>query len=187
MTKLPVLAASALFLCIQSASAETLTIDTSFKLTSPAFESGDTLPADLKCQRDQGDGLSPPLNWTTAPAGSKSLALIMHHYPRGTIEGRDAPSQYWLLWNIPVETTKLKRGNPLSIGTEGSDKDGRRTGYTPPCSPPGPQHKYTITIYALNGMLDNLPTQDSLSVDWQTMTDAMQGKIISSSKIEFLN
>lgn len=158
-----------------------------FTLTSPAIAAGKMLPADLKCQRDGGDGLSPPLNWTAVPEGSKSLALIMHHYPRGSVEGKDSPSHYWLLWNIPVETTGLDRGNTASIGTEGSDKDGRRTGYTSPCSPAGGKHRYTITIYALNAMLDSLPENDDLSIDWRSMTDAMQGKILSASKIDFLN
>ena len=158
-----------------------------FALASPAFENGESLPAGSKCRRDGGDALSPPLTWTPAPAGTQSLALIMHHYPHGRVESVDAPSQYWLLWNIPTETTGLERGNPLSIGTEGSDKDGRHTGYTPPCSPPGPPHEYTITVYALNGMLEDLPTQDDLSIDWLTLTDAMQGKVISSSRIDFLN
>lgn len=158
-----------------------------FILTSPAIESGGILPADLKCTRDGGDGLSPPLTWTSVPQGTKSLALIMHHYPRGTQEGQGSPSQYWLLWDIPVETTGLDRGNPLSIGTEGSDKDGRRTGYTPPCSPAGQQHEYTITIHALNEKLNELPTHDEVSIDWHTMTNAMNGKVIGSSSIIFLN
>ena len=158
-----------------------------FTLTSSAIENGAALPANLKCMRDGGDGLSPPLTWTPAPEGTQSLALIMHHYPRGRKEGVDVPSQYWLLWHIPAETMGLERGNPHSIGTEGSDKDGRHTGYTPPCSPPGPPHEYTITVYALNGKLDSLSAEDDLSIDWVNLTDAMQGKVISSSSIDFKN
>ena len=94
-----------------------------FTLTSPELTDGGLLPADLKCTRDGGDGVTPPLQWTYVPAGTKSLALIMHHYPRGTREGVDAPSQYWLLWNIPADTRALPRGNPASIGDEGADKD----------------------------------------------------------------
>jgi len=125
----------------------------SFMLTSPAIVDGGMLPADLKCTRDGGDGVTPPLAWSAVPDGTKSLALIMHHYPRGRVEGVDAPSQYWLLWNIPPETQALPRGNPASIGDEGADKDERRTGYTPPCSPPGSMHEYTITLYALSTAL----------------------------------
>ena len=63
----------------------------------------------------------------------------------------------------------------------------RRTGYTPPCSPPGQQHEYTITLYALNGPLDTLPARDDGNVDWSTMKTAMKGKIIGSTSISFLN
>lgn len=179
---LPYLASLILVSLVSSVSAQE-----GFVLASPAIENGGILPASLKCTRDGGDGLSPPLTWTSVPQGTKSLALIMHHYPRGTQEGRDSPSQYWLLWNIPVETTGLDRGNSLSIGTEGSDKDGRSTGYTPPCSPAGQQHEYTITVYALNETLDNLPTHDDVSIDWSNMTNAMDEKVIDSSSITFLN
>ena len=99
-----------------------------FMLSSPVMVDGGILPADLKCTRDGGDGLTPPLVWSGAPADTQGLALIMHHYPKGTVEGVDAPSQYWLLWNIPADTTAQPRGNPASIGDEGADKDENRTG-----------------------------------------------------------
>ena len=158
-----------------------------FILSSPAIIDGADLPAELKCTRDGGDGLSPPLLWTSLPEGTESLAVIMHHYPRGTVKGADAPSQYWLLWNVPLDTEELPRGNPASIGDEGSDKDGRHTGYTAPCSPPGAKHKYTITLYALSSPLDAVPTNDDITIDWTAMTTAMDGKIISSSYFSFFN
>jgi Raf kinase inhibitor-like YbhB/YbcL family protein len=158
-----------------------------FALTSPAMAQDDALPADLKCSRDGGDGVTPPLDWDEVPAGTESLALIMHHYPRGTTEGKDAPSQYWLLWDIPAQTRSLPRGNPASIGREGANKDVRGTGYTPPCSPPGAQHRYTITLYALNASLDGLPDHDDIGVDWSVMTKALEGKVIASTSLSFVN
>lgn len=158
-----------------------------FALSSLEIVDGGALPAKLKCTRDGGDGLSPPLSWSEVPDGTQSLAVIMHHYPRGTVEGRDAPSQYWLLWNIPADTREIERGNPLSIGDEGSDKDQRQTGYTAPCSPPGTQHEYTITLYALDAPLDSLPQNDDITVDWVTMRAAIDGKVITSSQITFNN
>jgi phosphatidylethanolamine-binding protein (PEBP) family uncharacterized protein len=158
-----------------------------FILSSPAIRDGATLPAELKCTRDGGDGLSPPLQGTLLPEGIEALAVIMHHYPRSTVKGVDAPSQYWLLWNVPLDTEELPRGNPATIGHEGSDKDGRRTGDTTPCSRPGAQHTYTITLYALSGPLDTLPMNDDIKTDWTAMTTAMEGKIISSSYFSFFN
>ncbi|GAA3868180.1 YbhB/YbcL family Raf kinase inhibitor-like protein [Celeribacter arenosi] len=158
-----------------------------FVLSSPAITDGGNLPPALKCTRDGGDGLSPPLDWGHVPEGTESLALIMHHYPKDTVEGVDPPSQYWLLWNIPAQTTTIPQGNPASIGDEGSDKDGGRTGYTPPCSPPGARHEYTITLYALNHRADALPTEDSVDVNWVAMTDAIADKVIGSTSISFWN
>ena len=163
-------------------------------LTSPAFSTGGALPDDLKCHRDNGDGLSPPLAWAGVPTGTQSLALIMYHYPKRTVEGVNPPSQYWLLWDIPAATVSLPRGNPDSIGNEGSDKDARATGYTPPCSPKpwfsfgtGPQHEYFIELFALNAPLTTLAEHDDLSVDWSTLTSAMKDKVIASSRISFWN
>lgn len=178
-------AAIAAFVC--AGLAGPATAQDAFVLSSPVLTDGGALPADLKCTRDGGDGLTPPLVWASVPDGTQSLALIMHHYPRGTVEGRDAPSQYWLLWNIPAQTRAIERGNPTSIGDEGSDKDARRTGYTPPCSPPGAKHEYTITLYALSSALDDLPAYDDGQVDWSAMTAAMDGKVVNSSSITFTN
>lgn len=158
-----------------------------FTLSSPELVDGGPLPADLRCQRDGGDGASPPLDWAHLPEGTQSLAVIMHHFPRGSVEGRDAPSQYWLLWNIPPDTTGVPRGNPASLGDEGSDKDGRHTGYTAPCSPAGAQHEYTITVYALSSRPGVLPDTDDIGVDWTVMMAALDGRIIASSSISFLN
>lgn len=163
------------------------TAQDTFALTSPAIARGGDLPSDLKCSRYGGDGLSPPLAWSAVPEGTQSLAVIMEHYPRGKIVGTDAPSQYWLLWNIPAEATAIPRGNPTSIGDEGADKDERSTGYTPPCSPPGARHEYTITLYALNTAPGTLPANDSLQVDWPEMTQAIEPLIISSSSFTFWN
>lgn len=158
-----------------------------FVLSSPEIVDRGALPAALKCTRDGGDGVSPPLSWSGVPSGTQSLAVIMHHYPRGSVEGQDDPSQYWLLWNIPADTRDIERGNPLSIGDEGSDKDRRQTGYTPPCSPAGVLHAYTITLYALDSPLDSLPQHDEIAVDWAEMTQAMNGKILAESHITFNN
>ncbi|PVB62865.1 YbhB/YbcL family Raf kinase inhibitor-like protein [Labrenzia sp. 011] len=175
------------FLAFQAAIAGPALAGTPFTLTSPALEEGGRLPADLKCSRDGGDGASPPLEWTGVPANTQGFALIMHHYPRDTVEGRDAPSQYWLLWNIPPETRAIPRGNPASLGQEGADKDGNFTGYTPPCSPGAAEHMYTITVFALNSAPDALPSHDSRSVDWTKMVEALKGKIVAESSLTFRN
>lgn len=162
-----------------------------FSLTSPELVEGAALPADLKCARDGGDGVSPPLDWTNPPEGTTGFAVIMSHYPQGRTEGVDAPSQYWLLWNIPVGTSGIARGNPTSIGDEGADKDMNSTGYTPPCAPAGrpggPPHRYTIAVYALSATLTRLPDHDDGAVDWAQMTAEMAGKVLATASLSFTN
>ena len=158
-----------------------------FELTSPVFENNGTLPADLKCTRDGGDGLSPPIAWHGAPQGTKGYAVVMHHYPQGRVAGVDTPSHYWLLWNIPASVAELPRGNPESFGNEGGDKDKRYIGYTPPCSPGNVSHEYTITVYALDSETIALGDQDDINVDWTMLTEAIEGRILESSSLTFLN
>src|SRR5690242_18821478 len=54
---------------------------TDIALTSPAFAPGGLLPARFT---DDGEGLSPPLEWAPPPEATASLALI--------VEDPDAPS-----------------------------------------------------------------------------------------------
>ena len=119
--------------------------------------------------------------------GTESFAVIMHHYPQNRVEGVDNPSHYWLLWNVPVGTNALPRGNPESIGNEGSDKDKRYVGYTPPCSPGNVSHKYTITVYALDTDTLSLGAEDDIDVDWVTMTNTIEGHVLESSSLDFMN
>lgn len=158
-----------------------------FTLSSPLIQDGGMLPADLKCSRNGGDGLSPPLSWAGVPAGTNSFAIIMHHYPKGTVEGVDNPSHYWLVWNIPADVTSLSRGNVESVGNEGSNKDRRGVGYTPPCSPGNEIHTYIITVYALSSAAIALGDKDDMKVDWAVMTKAIEGKILASSSLTFKN
>jgi Raf kinase inhibitor-like YbhB/YbcL family protein len=157
-----------------------------FMLTSPTINDGGDLPLDFKCTRDGGAALTPGLQWSDAPIGTESFAVIMHHYPQNTTEGVDDPSQYWLLWEIPATTTDLPAGNPNSVGHEGADKDRNITGYTPPCSPPGARHEYMITVFALDAVPE-LPKQDDISINWAEMSDAIDEHIIASSSISFWN
>lgn len=167
--------------------AQPLCAQEQFTLQSPTITDLGVLPADLKCTRDGGDGVSPPLSWVGTPDEAESLVVIMHHYPRDTVPGKDAPSHYWLLWNIPTKTSELSRGNVESIGDEGADKDQIGLGYTPPCSPGGTSHKYTITLYALDTKLTSLGSGDNETVVWLNLMEAMQDKIIVTSEFSFTN
>lgn len=157
-----------------------------FVLTSPAFAEGDELPEAFICEAHGGLGESPPLQWSDPPEGTQSFALTMHHFPMGTDPATDIPSHYWLLWNIDGEYRELSQGNLEGVGIQGSNKDGVEVGYTPPCSPSQDQvHVYTISVYALSGSPDGLPSSDDVSVDYEQLTTAIEDLILDSAQLSF--
>ncbi|MEW6354830.1 MAG: YbhB/YbcL family Raf kinase inhibitor-like protein [Planctomycetota bacterium] len=119
------------------------------KITSTAFEEGGMIPKKYTCD---GSDVSPPLAWTGAPEGTKSIALIS--------DDPDAPVGTWVHWvifNIPPKTTGLPENVPpgpeLSSGARQGETDFGRIEYGGPCPPSG-THRYYFRIYALDAMLD---------------------------------
>ena len=111
-----------------------------FKLTSPAFEAGGKLPVEFS---GDGDGISPPLAWSGAPAGTKCFALQLWHIP-----GPGEVKSYWVLYNIPANVGKLEKGTK-GVGTAGHN-DKNRTDYDPMKSKGPGLKEYHITMYALS-------------------------------------
>jgi hypothetical protein len=76
----------------------------SVEITTAAFRAGATIP---KKYTADGEDRSPPLAWSSPPAGSKSIALICDDpdAPRGTWV-------HWVLFNLPGETRHLEEGVP---------------------------------------------------------------------------
>jgi Raf kinase inhibitor-like YbhB/YbcL family protein len=119
------------------------------QLQSGAFANGDLIPPEHTC--DGGDR-SPPLSWGHLPAGTQSLALIMHDL--------DAPGgdfTHWLLLDLPPEQRDLEAGVPTDGQLPNGARQGRngfgRLGYGGPCPPPGRAHRYVIDLYALDAPL----------------------------------
>ncbi len=131
------------------AACQTPTLDTSnaakFKLSSPAFTDSGSIPQKFTCQ---GSNISPELNWSDAPAGTKSFALI--------VDDPDAPGgtfTHWVLFDIPSDQKQLAEaalpiGVGGSFGTSGNNGT-NQTGYMGPCPPSG-SHRYYFRLYALD-------------------------------------
>lgn len=82
-----------------------------FSMTSPAFQDNGMMatkyagknPANPNCV---GENVSPPLQWSNPPAGTKSFALIMFDQ-----EGRlGLGVTHWLAYGIPASLTSLPEG-----------------------------------------------------------------------------
>lgn len=120
-----------------------------FQVTSNTFEDGGTLPSSVAHQWGGGENRSPHLEWSNAPAGTKSFALSMYDPDAPTTVG----FVHWLLFNIPPDVTSLEEG----VGSSASPVSST-TGYCDfgvsdfggPAPPPGDPHRYVITVYALD-------------------------------------
>ena len=90
-----------------------------------------------------GMGVSPDLQWSNVPSGTKEFALLMK-----TVAPNETKYN-WVLYSIPASITSLNKDS-FGIGLNGVGSDGPFLGYQAPCSQ-GPGVKvYTFTIYALS-------------------------------------
>lgn len=111
-----------------------------FLVTSPAFQHGGMLPKEFS---GDGEGISPPIEWTGVPVGTRSLALTLWHVP-----GKGSEKSYWIVYDIPPDAAGLPKGSK-GIGKTGYN-DKNRAEYDPMKSK-GPGVKvYNLTVYALS-------------------------------------
>lgn len=133
-----------------------------FTLTSAAFEHLQQIPLRYTCE---GDDVSPPLEWSGAPEGTLSLALV--------VDDPDAPDPaaprmtfvHWVIYNIPASESGLPEdvGEALPESAVAGVNDWERIDYGGPCPPIG-RHRYFHKLYALDAVLPDLgnPTKADL-------------------------
>ncbi len=143
------------------------------KLISSAFGEGEMIPSKYTCD---GPDISPPLEWTEAPEGVQSFALIS--------DDPDAPVGTWVHWviyDIPCNVNKLPENVPKTGTLENGARQGRndfgRTGYGGPC-PPGGTHRYYFKLFALNRKLNLKPC-----ITKKELLKAMEGHILAEAQL----
>jgi Raf kinase inhibitor-like YbhB/YbcL family protein len=97
-----------------------------------------------------GQNISPALNWSNPPEGTRSFAV--------TAYDPDAPTGsgwwHWVMYNIPASSTQLIAGagngrNAPRGSVQGLTDFGTK-GYGGPCPPVGDRpHHYHFTVFAL--------------------------------------
>lgn len=143
-----------------------------FVLASPAVTDGGSLPKEYT---GDGESATLPLEWSGAPAGTKNLAVIMHHVDP---EGRT--KWYWILYNIPAETKSLQK-NVRNAGVLGNNSVNGRAEYAPPHSK-GPGAKtYVYTVYALSSPVE--PGVAATEVNREVLLGAMKDKLLASAEL----
>ena len=97
-----------------------------------------------------GQNVSPALNWTNPPAGTRSFAV--------TAYDPDAPTGsgwwHWVMYNIPANSTGLAAGagtgRNAPRGSAQGNTDFGSKGYGGPCPPVGDApHHYHFKVFAL--------------------------------------
>jgi Raf kinase inhibitor-like YbhB/YbcL family protein len=140
------------------------------EVTSAALDANGFISAEFTCD---GASASPPVAWKGAPEGTKSFALSLWH------TAPDQEKSYWVVYNIPVNTTKVAK-NAKNIGAIGRN-DKRRAEYDPMCSK-GPGVKtYHITVYALSSELKLSPDQATRA----NLLAAIKGITVAEGTLDF--
>lgn len=147
----------------------------SLKLTSTGFDQGNEIPSKYTCEEQN---ISPPLAWSGAPPGAKTLVLI--------VDDPDAPDPaapkttwvHWVLYNIPASVNALPEAmKQLPSGALSGLNDWNRTGYGGPCPPIG-RHRYFHKLYVLDTVLPDLDRPTKAVIEAK-----MKGHIIARSEL----
>jgi hypothetical protein len=148
--------------------------ENAMKLTSTAFQEGRIIPVNYT---GVGADVSPPLQWSGAPASTKSFALIC--------DDPDAPMGTWVHWviyGLPAATTGLPENtaavDSLPGGTRQGMNDFGRVGYGGPLPPPGKPHRYFFKLYALDS---ELPLKARATKE--ELLRAMDGHILGEAQL----
>jgi Raf kinase inhibitor-like YbhB/YbcL family protein len=142
-----------------------------FQLFSSAFPEGGFIPGLHTCQ---GADLSPSLEWSGAPAETRSFAMAL--------EDPDAPAGvwcHWLLFDIGSKIHNLAQGfRPGSLGISGTNDFGN-SGYGGPCPPKGNgPHRYFFKLYALDVHTLGLPA----GIKRTELLQALKGHILGEAQ-----
>ncbi|MGO9004960.1 MAG: YbhB/YbcL family Raf kinase inhibitor-like protein [Beijerinckiaceae bacterium] len=124
-------------------------------LTSPDIKPGATIAIEqvFNGWDCTGKNISPALNWSGAPKGTKSFAINLYDPDAPTGSG----FWHWVVANIPADTSSLPKGagdakgSGLPAGALQVRNDFSAIGYGGPCPPKGDKpHHYHFNIFALD-------------------------------------
>jgi len=139
------------------------------RISSPAFENHKSIP-----ERHTGDGedVSPALEWSGVPEGTKSFAVVVHDPDAPLVDG----FTHWVAYGIPADATGL--GESGEGVTQGKNSFGN-TGYSGPAPPPGHgTHHYYFWVYALDDDLNLEP-----GLDRRALIDRIEDHVLEQARL----
>lgn len=140
-------------------------------VASADFEDGGRLTAAFTAD---GEGKSPSLSWSGAPAGAAEVVLI--------VEDPDAPIPdplvHAIAWNLPANGS-LEAGAISTDEVQTGKNAYMRSDYLPPDPPTGHgPHRYEFQFFALSDPLALAGTPGRKAV-----LKAMEGKVVAKGRI----
>lgn len=129
-----------------------------------------------------GEGPSPAITWSNAPAATQSFVLHMHDMDLARNRTTD-DQPHWVVWNIPATATGLPEGAPKGNPRADGSFQISATGpvYRGPGAPAtGPMHHYVFELFALDAKIDVQPTTDAFETRANVLK-AIQGHILAKA------
>ena len=155
-----------------------------FEITSSAFKDNDVLDKKYAAKGGprncDGENISPPLQWSSVPAKTKSFAILIHD----AVGGHGLGIDHWVAYGIPASTTSLAEGEVNKPPQNGNYVGGKnRIGkpfYFGPCPDVGDlPHHYEIMIVAT----DLEPGALAPGLDKQAFIKATEGHRLGATSI----
>ncbi len=123
--------------------------DASFFVASTDFDDGGVLPDSATANafggQCEGDNLNPEIRWTGAPEGTVAYAITL-------IDVSANDFVHWTKADIPATAGDVPAGGADALAGIGGHTGNSNGTYFGPC-PPGANHQYVFTVYALDAML----------------------------------
>ena len=154
-------------------------------LTITGFPDGGQIPVKFSQAAPgvaPGEGTSPAMQWSNAPAATQSFVLHMHDMDLARNKTTD-DQVHWVVWNIPGSVTGFPEGVPKGSQLADGSYQISATGPMyrgPGAGANGPFHHYMVELYALDSKLDVKPTGDAFETR-ANVIKAIQGHILAKA------
>jgi hypothetical protein len=139
------------------------------RISSGAFQPHGRIPERYTVD---AENVSPPLEWTGAPDGTRSFAFVVHDPDAPLVDG----FTHWVLYGIPGSVNGLPEATDDFV--KGTNSLGNE-GYFGPAPPPGHGvHHYFFWVYALDSDLDLQP-----GLDRRSLLERIEDHVIEQARV----
>jgi Raf kinase inhibitor-like YbhB/YbcL family protein len=139
------------------------------RVSSPDFKGHGRIP---ERHTSDGEDVSPTLEWSGVPEGTKAFAIVVHDPDAPLVDG----FTHWVAYNIPGDATGLPEG--ASDHVAGTNSLGNAA-YNGPAPPLGHGvHHYYFWVYALD---DDLYLEPGL--DRRALLDRIEDHVIEQARM----